>query len=75
MRRFRGKHISAGCDFDARRAPETAGFRVVRQSKHIVMSNGQRILTVPRYNTVYAITRDGIVCDTGLTVEQFRELP
>lgn len=25
--------------------------------------------------TVKAITRDGIVCDAGLTVEQFRELP
>lgn len=56
MRRFRGKHISAGRDFDAGRAPETAGFRVVRQSNHIVMSNGQRILTIPRHNPVNAIT-------------------
>jgi len=30
--------------------------RVVRQGKHIVMSNGQRILTIPRRNPVNAIT-------------------
>jgi predicted RNA binding protein YcfA (HicA-like mRNA interferase family) len=29
------------------RALEKAGFRVLRQGKHIVMTNGQRILTIP----------------------------
>ncbi|MBI3604013.1 MAG: type II toxin-antitoxin system HicA family toxin [Nitrospirae bacterium] len=58
----------------ATRALEKAGFRVVRQGKHIVMSNGQRILTIPRHNPVNAITMGGIVRDAGLTVEQFREL-
>ena len=38
------------------RALEKAGFRVVRESKHIVMSNGQRILTIPRANPVNAFT-------------------
>jgi len=33
---------------DAVRALEKAGFRIVRQGKHIVMSNGQRIVTIPR---------------------------
>jgi len=33
---------------DAVRALKKAGFRVVRQGKHIVMSNGQRIVTIPR---------------------------
>jgi len=56
------------------RALEKAGFRVMRQGKHIVMSNGQRILTIPRHNPVNAITMGGIVRDAGLTVEQFREL-
>ncbi|MEX2148810.1 MAG: type II toxin-antitoxin system HicA family toxin [Steroidobacteraceae bacterium] len=59
---------------DAVRALEKAGFRVVRQSKHIVMSNGQRIVTVPRHNPVNAFTMGGIARDAGLSVEQFREL-
>jgi hypothetical protein len=38
------------------------------------MSDGQRILTIPRHNPVNAITMAGIVRDTGLTLGQFREL-
>jgi predicted RNA binding protein YcfA (HicA-like mRNA interferase family) len=56
------------------RALQKAGFQVVRQGKHVVMSNGQRILTIPRHNPVNAITMAGIVRDAGLTLEQFREL-
>jgi predicted RNA binding protein YcfA (HicA-like mRNA interferase family) len=56
------------------RALEKAGFRVVRQGKHIVLSDGNRILTVPRANPVNAITMAGIVRDAGLTLEEFREL-
>lgn len=56
------------------RAFETAGFAIVRQGKHIVMSNGTRILTIPRHNPVNAFTLGGIVRDAGLTVEQFRKL-
>jgi predicted RNA binding protein YcfA (HicA-like mRNA interferase family) len=59
---------------DAVRALEKAGFSVVRQGKHIVMSNGARILTISRHNPVNAFTLGGIVRDAGLTVEQFREL-
>ncbi len=59
---------------DAVRALEKAGFHVVRQGKHVVMSNGSRILTIPRHNPVNAITMGGIVRDAGLTIEQFREL-
>jgi predicted RNA binding protein YcfA (HicA-like mRNA interferase family) len=59
---------------DAVRALEKAGFRVVRQGKHIVMSNGQRILTIPRHNPVNAFTMGGIARDAGLSVDQFREL-
>jgi len=46
----------------------------VRQGKHVVMSNGQRIITVPRHDPVNAITMAGIVRDAGLTLDQFREL-
>jgi predicted RNA binding protein YcfA (HicA-like mRNA interferase family) len=56
------------------RALQKAGFQVVRQGKHVVMSNRQRILTIPRHNPVNAITMAGIVRDAGLTLEQFREL-
>ena len=59
---------------DAVRALEKAGFRIVRQSKHIVMSNGQRIVTIPRHNPVNAFTMGGIARDAGLSVEQFRAL-
>ena len=56
------------------RALEKSGFRIVRQGKHIVMSDGVRILTVPRHNPINAITMGGIVRDAGLTIEEFREL-
>ena len=56
---------------DAVRALEKAGFRVDRQGKHIVMSDGIRILTIPRHNPVNAFTMGGIVRDAGLTRDQF----
>ena len=59
---------------DAVRALQKAGFAIARQGKHIVMSNGTRILTIPRNNPVNAFTLGGIVRDAGLTVEQFRGL-
>jgi predicted RNA binding protein YcfA (HicA-like mRNA interferase family) len=45
---------------DAVKALEKAGFRIVRQGKHIVMSDGIRILTIPRQNPVNAFTIGGI---------------
>ena len=59
---------------DAVRALEKAGFRIVRQGKHIVMSDGIRILTIPRHNPVNAFTLGGIVRDAGVSVEQFKKL-
>jgi predicted RNA binding protein YcfA (HicA-like mRNA interferase family) len=56
------------------RAFERAGFAIVRQSGHIVMSDGRRTITIPRHNPVNAFTMFGIVRDAGLTIEQFREL-
>jgi hypothetical protein len=46
----------------------------VRQDKHTVMSDGVRILTVPRHNPVNAFTMGGIARDAGLSVEEFKEL-
>jgi predicted RNA binding protein YcfA (HicA-like mRNA interferase family) len=59
---------------NAVRALEKAGFQIVRQGKHVVMSDGVRILTIPRHNPVNALTMGGIVRDAGLTVEAFRKL-
>ena len=59
---------------DAVRALEQAGFRILRQGKHIVMSDGVRIVTFPRHNPVNALTMGGIARDAGLTVEQFKKL-
>ena len=59
---------------DAVRALEKAGFGIVRQGKHVVMTDGVRILTLPRHNPVNALTMGGIVRDAGLTVEEFRRL-
>ena len=55
-------------------ALEKAGFRVVRQGKHIVMSDGTRLLTIPRHNPVNALTMGGIAKDAGLSGEAFRKL-
>ena len=55
-------------------ALERAGFRIIRQGKHIVMSDGVHIVTIPRHNPVNAITMGGIVRDAGLTNEEFRAL-
>jgi predicted RNA binding protein YcfA (HicA-like mRNA interferase family) len=59
---------------EAVKALQKAGFRVLRQGKHIVMTNGTRIVTIPRHNPVNAITMGGIARDAGLTVEEFKKL-
>jgi len=59
---------------EAVKALKKAGFRVLRQGKHVVMSNGTRIVTIPRHNPVNAITMGGIARDAGLTVEEFKKL-
>lgn len=59
---------------DAVRALQKAGFRVIRQGKHIVMTDGVRILTIPRHNPVNAYTMGGIVRDAGLSEDEFHKL-
>jgi len=55
-------------------ALEKAGFKVAREGKHIVMTDGRRIVTIPRHNPVNAYTMGGIAQDAGLTVEEFKKL-
>ena len=59
---------------DAVRALEKAGFAIIRQGKHIVMTDGTRQVTIPRHNPIKAFTLGGIVKDAGLSVEEFRKL-
>jgi len=53
---------------------EKAGFKVIREGKHTILSNGVRFLTIPRHNPVNAYTMAGIVRDAGLSIEEFKRL-
>jgi predicted RNA binding protein YcfA (HicA-like mRNA interferase family) len=53
---------------------QKAGFRIAREGKHITMTNGERIITIPRANPVDAFTMGGIVKDSGITIEEFKKL-
>lgn len=66
--------ISGINHLDAVRALKKAGFAIARQGKHIVMSDGSRIVTIPRHNPVNAITMGGIARDAGLTPDEFKAL-
>jgi predicted RNA binding protein YcfA (HicA-like mRNA interferase family) len=59
---------------DAVRVFEKLGYRIARESGHIIMSNGRTRLVIPRHDPVNAITMGGIARAAGLTPEQFREL-
>ncbi len=56
------------------KAFEKAGFWVTRQGKHIIMTNGKRIITIPRANPIDAYTMAGIINDAGLSIEEFKKL-
>lgn len=56
------------------RALEKAGFWIARQGKHIVMTDGSRVLTIPRHNPVNAITMGNIIRDAGLNNDTFKQL-
>ncbi len=50
------------------------GYRIARESGHIVMSNGKVRLVIPRHNPINAVTMGTIAKAAGLTPEQFRDL-
>jgi predicted RNA binding protein YcfA (HicA-like mRNA interferase family) len=56
------------------RVLEKVGFKVIREGKHTVMSDGERLVTIPRHNPVNAVTMGGIARDAGLTPDAFRRL-
>jgi hypothetical protein len=60
---LRNRPRLAGINYlGAVRSPEKARFWIARQGKHIVMTNGTRILAIPRHNPVHAITM-GIISE------------
>lgn len=59
---------------DAVRALEKVGFRILRQGRHIIMTDGTRKLVIPRHNPVDAFTMGGIARSAGLTAEEFRKM-
>jgi len=59
---------------DAVRVLSKIGFRMVRESGHVVMSDGQTRLTIPRHNPINAIAMGAIAKDAGLTPAEFRDL-
>jgi len=56
------------------RAFKKAGFWVVREGKHISMTDGERIIIIPRANPINAFTMGGIIKDAGLTIDEFKKL-
>jgi predicted RNA binding protein YcfA (HicA-like mRNA interferase family) len=55
------------------KAFEKFGFWISRQGKHITMTNGKRIITIPRAAPIDAYTMAGIVNDAGLSIEEFKK--
>jgi predicted RNA binding protein YcfA (HicA-like mRNA interferase family) len=58
----------------AARVFQKAGFRIIRQRKNISMTDGNRIIIIPRANPINGYTMGGIIKDAGLSVEKFKEL-
>ena len=56
------------------RALKKAGFMILRQGKHVVMSNGHVRLTIPRHDPINAYTMGAIAADAGFSPEEFRNL-
>ena len=59
---------------DAVRVFQKIGFRIARDSGHIIMSNGEIRLTIPRHNPINALTMGAIAKDAGLSPDDFRKL-
>ena len=59
---------------DAIRALQKVGYRIIRQSGHIVLSNGVTRLIIPRANPVDPYTMGSIARDAGFTPDEFRRL-
>ena len=59
---------------DAIRVFEKLGYRIIRQGGHLVMSNGETRLIIPRANPIDPYTMGSLARDAGLTPDEFRRL-
>ncbi len=60
--------------WDVVRAFQKAGFRISREGKHITMTNGIAIVSIPRHDPVNAYTLGAIITGAGMTVDEFKKL-
>jgi len=51
-----------------------AGFWILREGKHIGMTNGFRKITIPQHKRLNPYTLKAIIRDAGLTDEEFKKL-
>ncbi|WP_124976443.1 type II toxin-antitoxin system HicA family toxin [Aphanothece sacrum] len=56
------------------KAFEKAEFYLARQGKHITMTDGEKIITIPRANPINAYTMGTIIKGPGMTIEEFKKL-
>ena len=56
------------------RALGKAGFEVVRSGKHLVATDGTRVVTIPRTKRLNPYTLRSIIRSAGLTDKKFRDL-
>ena len=59
---------------DAIRVLEKLGYRIIRQGKHVILSNGETRLVIPRSNPIDPYTMGSIARDADLTPDEFRRL-
>ncbi|HHT9144923.1 MAG TPA: type II toxin-antitoxin system HicA family toxin [Candidatus Wunengus sp. YC61] len=50
------------------------GFKIIKQGKHIGMSDGSRRIIIPRHKRINPYTLKAIIRDAGLTDEEFKKL-
>lgn len=51
-----------------------AGFKVIKEGKHIGMSDGKHRITIPRHPRLNPYTLKAIIKDAGLTEVEFKKL-
>jgi predicted RNA binding protein YcfA (HicA-like mRNA interferase family) len=56
------------------RAFKKIGYRIIREGKHVIMSDGTTRLSIPRHATINSYTMGSIASDAGLTPEEFKKL-
>ncbi len=53
---------------------QKAGFRIIKQGKHIGLSDGFRRVVIPRHKRINPYTLKAIIKDAGLSDREFKNL-